>query len=146
MTNEPTKVKISKVNQITGERIAGASMQILNASDRSIAKDFNGNELTWVSKADSDWEILGLPVGDYILIETVVPEGFQEGMIIDGENVNEYNFSVIDNDDELYLGVYVQVMNAPNTGMSTLNLFAIGGLLVFVGYETIKIYRRKALN
>jgi hypothetical protein len=146
MENKPTKVVISKKDQVTGERIATAHMEILNASDRTIAKDYTGTELRWISKSDEDWEILGLPVGDYILVETVVPEGYQEGMIIDGTSYNEYNFSVIDDDDELYLGVFVDVLNAPNTGISTLNLFAIGGLLVFAGYETIKIYRRKALN
>ena len=144
--NEPIKVVITKKNQITEERLAGAKFEILNASDRSIAKDYNGNELVWESKADQDWEIIGLPAGEYILVETQRPEGFQEGMIIDGELVNEYAFSVSNEISELEIDAYIQVMNAPNTGISTLNLFAIGGLMVFAGYETIKIYRRKALN
>ena len=80
------------------------------------------------------------------MVETQRPEGFQEGMIIDGELVNEYAFSVSNEISELEIDAYIQVMNAPNTGISTLNLFAIGGLMVFAGYETIKIYRRKALN
>lgn len=146
MENELTKLVVSKKNQVTGERVAGAHMQILNASDRSVAKDYNGDEAVWVSKADEDWTIFGLPIGEYILVETIVPEGFQEGMIVDGKNVNEYKFSIEDEEDDLYLGTYVEVMNAPNTGISTLNLFAIGGLMIFAGYETIKIYRRKALN
>ncbi len=144
--NEPIKVLISKKDQVTGERLAGAKFEILNASDRSIAKDYNGNELVWESKADEDWLIVGMPSGEYILVETQKPEGFQDGMIIDGELVNEYKFTVSNEVSELEIDAYIEVLNAPNTGISTLNLFAIGGLMVFAGYETIKIYRRKALN
>ena len=144
--NEPIKVLISKKDQATGKRLAGAKFEILNASDRSIAKDYNGNELVWESKADEDWLIVGMPAGEYILVETQKPEGFQDGMIIDGELVNEYKFTVSNEVSELEIDAYIEVMNAPNTGISTLNLFAIGGLMVFAGYETIKIYRRKALN
>ena len=47
---------------------------------------------------------------------------------------------------KFFRSIGIEVLNAPNTGLSTLNLFAIGGLMVLAGYETIKIYRRKALN
>ena len=143
--NEPIKVVISKKDQLTGKRLAGAKFEILKADDRSIASDFNG-ELRWTSTEDNDWEIIGLPKGDYILVETQNPEGFQNGMVISGELVNEYKFSVSDAISELDIDAYIEVLNAPNTGISTLNLFAIGGLMIFAGYETIKIYRRKALN
>ena len=146
MTNELTRLVISKKNQLTGERIAGAKFQILKASDRSQAKDYLGNDLVWTSDGINDWEIMGIPADDYILVETQNPEGFQEGMIIDGEVYNEYKFSIGDSDDDVNIDVDIQVLNAPNTGLSTLNLFAIGGLMIFAGYETIKIYRRKALN
>ena len=119
---------------------------ILNASDRSIAKGADGKDLTWVSTADGDWEIYAIPAGKYILVEKVVPEGFQNGMIVDGLTVTEYEFTVSDIAGDKNIEVGIEVLNAPNTGLSTLNLFAIGGLMVFAGYETIKIYRRKALN
>ena len=146
MKNEPTKLVIKKLNQVTKERVAGSTLQLLNASDRSIAKGADGKELTWVSTSDSDWEIYALPAGKYILVEKIVPEGYQEGMIVDGLLVTEYEFSVSDKVGDTNIEVGIEVLNAPNTGLSTLNLFAIGGLMVFAGYETIKIYRRKALN
>ena len=145
LPNTPITVVISKKDQVTGNRLAGAKFEILNASDRSIASDFNG-ELRWTSDSEKDWEIFGIPAGDYILVETAYPEGFEEGMVIGGAVVNEYKFSVSNEASDLEIDVYLEVMNAPKTGISTLNLFAIGGLLVFTGYETIKIYRRKALN
>ena len=152
--NQPIRMVVSKKNQVTGERIAGATLQILNASDRSIAKDKDGNELTWISKADEDWIITGIPVGDYILVEIGTPEGYQEGMIIgdtgtekgtDGEIIQEYAFSVTGKEN-IEFELDVPVLNAPNTGLSTLNLFAIGGLMIFAGYETIKIYRKRKVN
>ena len=146
MTNTPTKLVIKKLNQVTKERVAGSTLQILNAADRTIAKDANGNELTWISTADGDWTIYAIPAGKYILVEKVVPEGFQEGMIVDGLSVTEYEFTISDQPGDINIDVGIEVLNAPNTGISTLNLFAIGGLMVFAGYETIKIYRRKALN
>ena len=146
MENTPTKLIIKKLNQVTKERVAGSTLQILNAADRTIAKDADGNELTWVSTADGDWTIYAIPAGKYILVEKVVPEGFQEGMIVDGLSVTEYEFTISDQAGDVNINVGIEVLNAPNTGISTLNLFAIGGLMIFAGYETIKIYRRKALN
>ena len=144
-TNQPIKMVVSKKNQITGERVSGATLQILNAKDRTGAKTNTGAELVWVSNDKSDWEITGIPVGDYILVEKITPEGYQEGMVIDGETVQEYAFSITGKED-VDIELYVPVLNAPNTGLSTLNLFAIGALLVFTGYETIKIYRKKRVN
>ena len=147
MPNNVTKLTIKKRNQVTGERIAGAKLEIRDFETGEVAKDYKGNELVWVSKADQDWEIFGIPGGKkYKLVETVTPEGYQEGMIIDGKLVNEYEFYIGNKETDINIELNLEVLNAPNTGISTLNLFAIGGLMVFAGYETIKIYRRKALN
>jgi len=146
MKNQPTKVTIAKRDKITNNLIAGAHMQLLHASDRSVVVDQNGNELTWVSSDTEPYVIYALPAGEYILVETMPPTGYQEGMVIDDQTMSEYKFTVSDQAGDINIDVDINVMNVPNTGISTLNLFAIGGLMVFIGYETIKIYRRKALN
>lgn len=147
LKNEVTKLTIVKKNQITGERIADAKLEIIDVETGEIAKDYKGTELVWETKLDQDWEILGIPGGKkYKLIETTTPEGYQDGMIIDGQIVNEYEFYIGDKEGDVNIDLNLEVLNAPNTGLSTLNLFAIGGLMIFAGYETIKIYRRKALN
>ena len=147
----PTKVTIKKIDNDTKKRVEGATLQILNASDGSIAKDANGTELTWISKADEDWVIYALPIGDYILVEKVIPDEYQEGMIINDKTTNEYKFSITEDeyDIEIEVGNAIEkskLTDVPNTDISVLNLFAIGGLMVFIGYETIRIYRRKAIN
>ena len=147
MKNELTKLVITKKNEVTGDRVAGAKFEILNANNREIAKDYKGNDLVWTSDGENDWEILGIPSGDYILVETQTPENFQEGMVIGGELYNEYKFSISENYEDVNIdATTISITNVPKTGISTLNLFAIGGLLVFTGYETIKIYRRKSMN
>ena len=147
MENKLTKLVITKKNELTGDRVAGAKFEILKADDRTIAKDYLGNELVWTSDGVNDWEIMGIPTGNYILVETQSPEDFQEGMIIGGEIYNEYEFSISENEEDVNIdATVISITNVPRTGLSTLNLFAIGGLMIFAGYETIKIYRRKALN
>ena len=143
MENKLTEMKVYKIDQATKKRVGGAHFEILNASDRSIAKDYLGNELKWVSTTDSDWEIKGIPVGEYILVETQAPENFQEGMIIDGELTNEYKFTINESEDVEFV-LEIEVMNAPNTAVSTINVIAIGGLVMFIGYQVIK--RRKLYN
>jgi len=142
-TNQPTKVTISKLNQVTGEKLEGAHFEILKASDRSPVVDENGNKLEWISKKDESWEIYALPAGKYILVETSTPEGYQEGMVIDGEVVNEYKFTVSDQEGDVNIDVYIEVMNVPNTGLSSINIIAIGCLMIFIGYQVMKLYRRR---
>ena len=128
---------------MTGEKLEGAHFEILKASDRSPVVDENGNKLEWISKKDESWEIYALPAGKYILVETSTPEGYQEGMVIDGEVVNEYKFTVSDQEGDVNIDVYIEVMNVPNTGLSSINIIAIGCLMIFIGYQVMKLYRRR---
>lgn len=138
--NEPTKVVISKKDMTSGEEIGGAHLQIVRKDDRTVVEE-------WDSVAGQSHEVDALPYGEYILIETLPANNYQEGMIIDGNIVNEYEFSISEDNNVINIDVYNQLLtDVPSTGISTLNLFAIGGLMIFAGYETIKIYRRKALN
>lgn len=145
-TNQPTKITISKVDQVTGEKLAGAHLQLLNANDRSPVLDRDGNELKWISSATEDWTIYALPAGKYILVETETPENYQEGMIINGNIVSEYEFALSDQEGDVNIDVSIQVLNAPNTAVSTINLIAIGALMIFIGYQTIKLYKRRTTN
>ena len=147
MKNETTKVFISKKDVTTGDEVPGAELKICTLEDYE--KDgANCNpareDTKWISGTE-EHKIETLPFGDYVLIETLPASNYEEGMIIDGELMTAYKFTISQDNNNIKIDVYNQLMKVPNTGISTLNLFAIGGLLVFVGYETIKIYRRKAL-
>ena len=69
-------------------------------------------------------------------------------MIIDRDStdlLSVYEFSISEANPNVKITVYNRLItNVPSTGLSTLNLFAIGGLMIFAGYETIKIYRKRA--
>lgn len=149
LKNEPTKVVISKKDITTEGEIEGAQLKICTLDDYNNdsanckpARD----DLSWISgKEPKEFDLL--PIGDYVLIETLPAPDYQEGMIIDGDLMSAYVFSITDDNFNIKIDVYNQVLtHVPSTGISTLNLFAIGGLMIFAGYETIKIYRRKALN
>lgn len=142
MENEPTKVSVSKKDFTTGEELPGATLQILK-EDRTQAYDNDGNKLEWISGTEP-YVIYGLPVGNYILIETIPPEYYKEGMIVEGQAVTEYAFSVTEEEPNVEIEVYNQILtDVPSTGVSTINIIAIGGLMIFVGYQVIKLYRRR---
>ena len=69
-----TSVKISKADVTSGEEVAGATIQILDAEGNVVT--VNGESLEWVSTKEAH-EIKGLETGKkYILRETVAPEGY----------------------------------------------------------------------
>lgn len=135
--NEPKRVTVNKLDYDTKEPISGVTFQIINVETDEVVREWTtGDEIGHTESA--------LPNGKYKLVETVYPENYNEGMIIDKIVMNEYEFEIDDENYNIEITVYNQkLVGVPNTGISTLNLVAIGGLMVFVGYETIKIYRRK---
>ncbi|SER05148.1 T surface-antigen of pili [Lachnospiraceae bacterium NE2001] len=70
-----TSVKISKVDITSGDEVAGAHIQILDATG-NIVKDEKGNNIEWDSTTTPK-EIVGLKTGvTYTLRETVAPDGY----------------------------------------------------------------------
>lgn len=153
-------ISISKTDTGTGAEIAGAEMHIYDAE----AKDcFVTSELdescenapfvevdSWVSTT-TPHTFVGIETDHkYILTETVAPTGYvrittdiEFSMDEDGKvTVYSTNSTVSDDAYKLIVG-NDQTIEVPNTGISALNLLAIGGLMVFIGYETIKMYRKK---
>lgn len=138
--NDVTKVMISKKDFTTGEELPGATLQILNSDHTPVYQ--NGEKLEWVS-GDEPHYIEKLPVGEYILVETIRPEGYQEGMIIDGIVTTEYPFEVKDN-VLLKIDVFNEtIKNVPTTGMSATSTYIFGSMVAFVGIGTVYSAKRK---
>ncbi len=137
--NDVTKVLISKKDLTTGEEIPGATLQILNPDHTPVYQ--NGKKLEWVSTTEP-YYIEKLPVGKYILVETIQPEGYQSGMIIDNVVTNEYEFEVKDN-ILLKIDVYNETIKTPNTSVNTTSTYVIGSMIIFAGIGTITISRKK---
>lgn len=140
-TNEPTKVTVEKKDYKTGKPISNVTFQIINVKTNEVVRE-------WVSDNLDEGHIeYAIPMGKYKLVETVYPEGYKEGMIVDGIVTSEYEFEITEDVSEITITVYNEALtDVPSTGISTINLFAIGGLMVFIGYQVIRIYRRRVIS
>ena len=67
MVDEPTRVEAGKVDAATGEPLAGATMQVVDAEGEVVEE--------WVSDGEPHL-IEALAPGDYLLRETEAPEGY----------------------------------------------------------------------
>lgn len=148
-------LKISKTDTGTGKEIKGAKMLLFDTSVLDTAVSENS-----ISQLVDEWESDGtphifqgiIPGHEYSLTETVAPNGYSRleteiKFKVDSDGKVElltvdqhatvpegYNYLIIGNDLKI---------DTPITGISLLNTIAIGGLMVFVGYEAIKIYRKR---
>ena len=97
ITNKLNVVKISKLNSTNKQLLSGATLQIEDAEGNIVkyctdGKGNKGAECKWVS-TDKVYEIKGMPLGTYYLVEVSSPEGFEL-------NSNKIEF-VIDSKDEV---------------------------------------------
>lgn len=156
-------VNVSKVSTSTGDEIPGAEMVVwdLGVKEYSLIEDLNLDDDQVPFAMADKWTSDGtphtirniVPGHTYRLEEVVQPNGYDKlttniDFKVDEEgNVElltiDQHASVSKDNGYLIIGNDLQVF-PPNTGISLLNKIAVGGLLVFVGYEVIKIYRKRA--
>jgi uncharacterized surface anchored protein len=130
MIDEVTKVLISKKDFTTEQEVPGAKLEIKDKTGKTIHE--------WTS-TDKPYYIEKLPVGKYTLTETVYPEGYQQGMIIDGKLVTTYDFEVKDTGEIQKIEVYNRadkITEVPSTGindksvMMGISIIALGGMII----------------
>lgn len=131
--NDVTKLYISKRDFTTGEEVAGAHLQILDVDRNVIVEWDSTNEPKYIEK---------LPIGEYILVETIPANGYKNGMIIDGMLTSEYKFEIKDS-SVVKIDVYNQVLEVPNTGINETGTYVIGSMVMLAGVGTITVSRKK---
>lgn len=109
MTNEPIIVTISKRSITGSEELVGATLRITD-KEGNIAKDFDGNDLEWVSEEKP--KEFHLTDGTYFLTEIIAPEGYElsdntieftvtkEGKVLINDKEVENNLIVFENTPE----------------------------------------------
>ena len=150
-------LKFSKIDTGTGAEIAGAQMVLYDAS--VVENSLSENQLfvehaEW--KSDGTPHIVQgiIPGHEYVLSEVVAPDNYVKlktdirfQMDADGKvEVLTVDQDLVKPKDDVRNWLIVGndlIVKAPNTGISLLNKIAIGGLMVFIGYEAIKIYRKR---
>lgn len=75
MQNTLTNLIVEKHDKDSGNVLEGAQFVIYDTHIMEVMKDYAGNELKWTSKGMD--QFVGVPAGDYILKETMAPDGYQ---------------------------------------------------------------------
>ena len=133
MTNEKTKVKISKQDVTNGKEIPGAQLEV---------KDKDGNVVDkWTSTSEPHM-IEGLTVGKYYLTEKIAPKGY-----VISEEIIEFE---IKNDGTIDTVVMLNtpIVDVPNTASAASIFVTIIGVIsvAFGGWIVFKNVKVKKAN
>ena len=130
------KVKISKKDFTSGEEIPGAHLQIL---------DENGNVIVEWDSTNEPYEV-ELPVGKYILVETLPADNYKPEMIIDKNLTSRYEFEIT-KDGMTKIDVYNEldgkIIDTPITGINMTGMYIIGGLITLAGASIVVVAKKK---
>lgn len=116
------KVVISKQDSVTGAGIKGA---VLSITDKT------GKEVYRYETTGEDVD-LTLPVGSYVVTETVIPEGYQA-------EVTTVNFDVVSGGTTPVVLLNTPEIDVPNTGLDAGIIYGIGTLIVIAGIVLIVV-------
>lgn len=153
VTNKPLDMKVSKVAITNEKELPGAKIVIKNSKGEVFLK------YTSTSKVKEFY----IPVGDYTLIETVAPKGYQtlktevKFRVLSNGNIKLVSadsnmYKIVkskekDDTDADHLKIYNQLkkISVPNTGSVIAISTIVGGLLLIVGGSYV-IYRKYKTN
>ncbi len=153
ITNKPIDLKISKQAITNAKELKGATIVIKNAKGEVFLKYVSNGKV----------KEFPIPIGDYTLIETVAPKGYQTlktevkfrvlsngnvKMVSAKSNMYKLEKSKEDKDTDLdHLIIYnnLKKIKVPNTG-SVIAISSIVGGVLLIGGGAFVIYRRYKIN
>lgn len=135
-------VKIRKVDAVSNERIEGAKLCVVAKAD---ANDSSKYTNCYTSSATTDIVVKGLVAGEYVIVETVTPDGYLEAtenvsFTIDENGNVTYGNSKSAEDVILVLNTPIpeEVVDVPNTGSFKSSLpYCLGGMMMMIGIVVV---------
>lgn len=118
MNDLKTNVQVLKLDADTGKALEGAELAIIDSEGKEVA--------SWTSEKEA-YEIQGLPIGKYTLIEKKAPEGY--------EKFEDYSFEIEDKNETVMINAKdTVIVEVPNT-MQPANIvvLVIGSILLISG-------------
>ena len=118
MNELKTNVQVLQLDADTGKALEGAELAIIDSEGKEVA--------SWTSEKEA-YEIQGLPIGKYTLIEKKAPEGY--------EKFEDYSFEIEDKNETVMINAKdTVIVEVPNT-MQPANIvvLVIGSILLISG-------------
>ena len=132
LVNITSEFKVSKQAIAGSEELPGAKLEIFFA---------NGISTGWSwESTDKPQEIVGLADGDYILVETTAPDGYEKAESI---NFTIEDGKLKDDDDNILVMKDKEIVDVPDTFTTTNIVTMIVGLLLVTGGSVALAYEYK---
>lgn len=132
LINVPSMIKISKQAIAGSEELPGAKLEIFYE---------NGTSTGWSwESTDKPQEIVGLPDGNYVLVETTAPNGYEKAESI---NFTIENGKLKDDEDNVLVMKDKETVEVPDTFKASNIITMIVGLLLVTGGSVALAYEYK---
>ena len=132
LINVPSTIKISKQAIAGSEELPGAKLEIFYE---------NGTSTGWSwESTDKPQEIVGLPDGNYVLVETTAPNGYEKAESI---NFTIENGKLKDDEDNILVMKDKETVEVPDTFTTSNIITMIVGLLLVTGGSVALAYEYK---
>ena len=153
-------VRIRKTSAETGEALAGASFEIYNKADYESSSD-GDTKPSPITSGTTDisglWLIGSLPIGEYVLVETSAPEGYNAlespvDLSVRADKVTAMSragisvYKTVHYEDEDVWEIEIENtagLELPASGGTGTHIFYIAGIIMIIAAAALYVSRRR---